>query len=40
MKKIKRIRQHVEQLAQKPNWKVQKDSQAYFQNKIDREQGM
>jgi len=40
MKKIKRIRQHVEQLAQKPNWKVQKDSQAYSQRKIHREQGM
>jgi len=39
-KKKKRIHQIVEQLAQKSNWKMQKDFQTYFQNKIDREQGM
>jgi hypothetical protein len=39
-KKIKRIHQHVEQLAQKTNWKMQKDFQTYFQRKIHREQGM
>ena len=39
-KKIKRIHQIVEQLAQKSNWKMQKGSQTYFQNKIDGEQGM
>ena len=39
-KKIKRIHQHVEQLAQKTNWKMQKDSQTYSQREIHREQGM
>ena len=39
-KKIKRIHQHVKQLAQKTNWKMQKDSQTYSQRKIHREQGM
>ena len=38
--KIKRIHQHVEQLAQKTIWKMQKDSQNYAQRKIHREQGM
>ena len=36
-KKIKRIHQIVEQLAQKSNWKMQKDSQTYSQRKIHRE---
>ena len=39
-KKIKRNHQHVEQLAPKTNWKIQIDSQTYFQRKIHREQGM
>ena len=39
-KKIKRIHQHVEQLSQKTNWKMQKDSQTYSQREIHREQGM
>ena len=39
-KKNKIIDQHVEQLAQKTNWKMQKDSQIYSQRKIHREQGM
>ena len=39
-KKIKRIHQHVEQLAQKTNWNMQKDSQMYSQRKIYREQDM
>ena len=39
-KKIKRIHQLVEQLAQKTNWKMQKDSQTYSQREIHREQGM
>ena len=38
--KIKRIHQHVEQLAQKTLWKMQKDSQTYAQRKIHREQGL
>ena len=39
-KKIKRIHQHVEQLAQKTNWKMQKDSQTYSQREIHREEDM
>ena len=39
-KKIKRIHQYVDQLAQKTNWKMQKDSQTYSQWKFHREQGM
>ena len=39
-KKIKRNHQHVEQLAPKTIWKMQKDSQTYTQRKIQREQGM
>ena len=38
--KKKKIHQHVEKLAQKTNWKMQKDSQTYSQRKIHREQGM
>ena len=39
-KKIKRIHQHLEQLSQKTNWKMQKDSQTYSQIEIHREQDM
>ena len=39
-KKIKRNNQHVEQLAQKTTWNMQKDSQMYSQRKIYREQDM
>ena len=39
-KKIKRIHQHIEQLSQKTNWKMQKDSKTYSQREIHREQGM
>ena len=39
-KKIKIFHQHVEKLAQKTNWKMQKDSETYSQRKIQREQGM
>ena len=39
-KKKKRIHHHIEQLSQKTNWKMQKDSQTYSQREIHREQGM
>ena len=39
-KKKKSIHRHVEQLAQKTNWKIQKDFQTYSERKIHREQGI
>ena len=39
-KKKKRIHHHIEQLSQKTNWKMQKDSQTYSQREIHREEDM
>ena len=40
LKLKKKIHRHVEQLAQKTNWKIQKDFQTYSERKIHREQGI